>query len=405
MKNNQKSSKISQKKQQEIQTPDSGRSMVEMLGTLAVIGVLSITGIMGYNYAMKKYRSNQIANELSVLSNQIFLTMSMPHHGEYELSLGSPYDEGTLALSDYTFDFGCGSDSTVDIPCSADEYVYYMTLENIPNELCSTLAQTTQHLPNLVEQQVNGEIDITGSNCGVSTTSNALTLFFEIKDLEKEPIIITSETVQEEDIINTQDSPITTTVSVSETLSKNVTNIWTTTTSGTIVTTTTRQMKCESNSDCFQNDGKIYYCWAQSESAYSHPNGSEEIITFSECREAKIETPTQTIEWTLSKDGMTWWSAQRFCAAIKRYTMPTLNDFNCTNPELIHGENYCYDPAKNIDADSQLAMKMFKAYNKYARVWTADEFDDRRIRTVSLGLSPQVGASYKSDDYGYAMCK
>ncbi len=52
--------------QQETQVPDSGRSMVEMLGTLAVISVLSIGGIMGYSYAMKKYRSNQIANELIV---------------------------------------------------------------------------------------------------------------------------------------------------------------------------------------------------------------------------------------------------------------------------------------------------------------------------------------------------
>ena len=37
----------------------SGRSMVEMLGTLAIIGVLSIGGIMGYSYGMDKYRANE----------------------------------------------------------------------------------------------------------------------------------------------------------------------------------------------------------------------------------------------------------------------------------------------------------------------------------------------------------
>ena len=40
----------------------SGRSMVEMLGTLAIIGVLSIGGIMGYSYAVDKYHANQIIN-------------------------------------------------------------------------------------------------------------------------------------------------------------------------------------------------------------------------------------------------------------------------------------------------------------------------------------------------------
>ncbi len=39
---------------------ESGRSMVEMLGVLAIIGVLSIGGIAGYSTAMRKYQANQI---------------------------------------------------------------------------------------------------------------------------------------------------------------------------------------------------------------------------------------------------------------------------------------------------------------------------------------------------------
>ena len=42
----------------------SGRSMVEMLGTLAIIGVLSIGGIAGYSYGMDKYRANTIINDV-----------------------------------------------------------------------------------------------------------------------------------------------------------------------------------------------------------------------------------------------------------------------------------------------------------------------------------------------------
>ncbi len=46
------------------QNYESGRSMVEMLGTLAIIGVLSIGGIAGYSYGMDKYRANTIINDV-----------------------------------------------------------------------------------------------------------------------------------------------------------------------------------------------------------------------------------------------------------------------------------------------------------------------------------------------------
>ncbi|MBQ9737973.1 MAG: hypothetical protein IJV75_00450, partial [Alphaproteobacteria bacterium] len=42
----------------------SGRSMVEMLGTLAIMGILSIGGIAGYNYGINKYRANTIINDI-----------------------------------------------------------------------------------------------------------------------------------------------------------------------------------------------------------------------------------------------------------------------------------------------------------------------------------------------------
>ncbi len=43
---------------------DSGRSMLEMLGTLAIIGVLSVGAIAGYSYGMDKYRANQTINDV-----------------------------------------------------------------------------------------------------------------------------------------------------------------------------------------------------------------------------------------------------------------------------------------------------------------------------------------------------
>ena len=37
----------------------NGRSMVEMLGVLAIIGVLSVGGIAGYSKAMTKFKINK----------------------------------------------------------------------------------------------------------------------------------------------------------------------------------------------------------------------------------------------------------------------------------------------------------------------------------------------------------
>ena len=40
----------------------SGRSMVEMLGVLAIIGVLSVGGIAGYSLSMRRHRANGVAD-------------------------------------------------------------------------------------------------------------------------------------------------------------------------------------------------------------------------------------------------------------------------------------------------------------------------------------------------------
>ena len=47
---------------------ESGRSMVEMLGVLAIIGVLSVGGIAGYTMAMKKYKAHNVVDCISKLS-------------------------------------------------------------------------------------------------------------------------------------------------------------------------------------------------------------------------------------------------------------------------------------------------------------------------------------------------
>ena len=46
---------------------NDGRSMIEMLGVLAIVGVLSVTGIAGYSKAMEKWKVNKAVSEYSYI--------------------------------------------------------------------------------------------------------------------------------------------------------------------------------------------------------------------------------------------------------------------------------------------------------------------------------------------------
>ena len=60
----------------------AGRSMVEMLGVLAIIGVLSVGAIAGYSKAMTKYKLNQHAQAVNMLINNVLSIKDRLQHNE-----------------------------------------------------------------------------------------------------------------------------------------------------------------------------------------------------------------------------------------------------------------------------------------------------------------------------------
>ncbi|MBP3688294.1 MAG: hypothetical protein J6J35_08060 [Alphaproteobacteria bacterium] len=46
---------------------ERGRSMIEMLGVLAIVGILSVGGIAGYSKAMQKIKRDKVVTQLSML--------------------------------------------------------------------------------------------------------------------------------------------------------------------------------------------------------------------------------------------------------------------------------------------------------------------------------------------------
>ncbi len=133
-----------------------GRSMVEMLGVLAIIGVLSIGGIVGYRLAMNHYQASQIAHEMNMMRTDAQIKIAQ---GTENLTLGSPYDSGNIHFNNYGTTFACAlaNEEEVilnDVSCYAAN-AYYIELQEIPENVCQPLARLISGMDNLIDFYVN----------------------------------------------------------------------------------------------------------------------------------------------------------------------------------------------------------------------------------------------------------
>ncbi|MBR6675446.1 MAG: hypothetical protein IKL32_05970 [Alphaproteobacteria bacterium] len=102
---------------------ESGRSMVEMLGTLAIIGVLSIGGIAGYKYGMDKYKANQTMNDIMLMGVDIITQLSQQR------------TQAPVLSSDYGTKTTAGYDFTV-VQNPEDETQYGIQITGVPTSIC-----------------------------------------------------------------------------------------------------------------------------------------------------------------------------------------------------------------------------------------------------------------------------
>ncbi len=158
------SKKMTMQSKKEIQNQaQEGRSMVEMLGVLAIIAVVSIGGIVGYKLAMNHYQANQIAHEMNIMRTDAQIKIAQ---GTEKLILGEPYDsinESTLGHiqfnDDYPIDFACAlaDEDTIElsnISCHVAN-AYYIELQNIPEGVCKPLAELLNGMSNVIAFNVN----------------------------------------------------------------------------------------------------------------------------------------------------------------------------------------------------------------------------------------------------------
>ena len=141
----------------------SGRSMIEMLGVLAIIGVLSVGGIAGYSKAMNKFKTNQVADQVSMLIANIKTMYAQQNSYEGlnnktavdmglvpdELNAGyNKYNAGTTEQPDekYRQDLTNSFNGNVYISAASsvggedDNLAFYIIYTGLSKEACITLA-------------------------------------------------------------------------------------------------------------------------------------------------------------------------------------------------------------------------------------------------------------------------
>ncbi len=152
-----------------------GRSMVEMLGVLAIIGVLSVGGISGYSKAMAKFKLTKAQDQISMLLMNIRTAFATsPSYGGLTVQNAIDYNiapgdmvmaTGTNAALSNAFGGATVVEScdqtnvtsnckAVDSSAGTNQY-FAIKLDRLARETCVSLASSDWGSDGLVGMQIN----------------------------------------------------------------------------------------------------------------------------------------------------------------------------------------------------------------------------------------------------------
>ena len=134
---------------------EQGRSMVEMLGSLAVMGVLSAGAIGGYSYAMNKHRTNELIYEATKQAQWA----------------GTQKEASRLAAPTVTGgSFGGGTISSNTVAGLPDTQIGIL-LTDLNESVCESLIKSVEQNTNGVVKAVRDETGTGTVNCESHTAS------------------------------------------------------------------------------------------------------------------------------------------------------------------------------------------------------------------------------------------
>lgn len=123
----------------------NGRSMIEMLGVLAIIGVLSVGGISGYSRAMAKYKLTKAQDQITMLLMNIRTAYATsPSYNGLTAQTATAY---AIAPGDMIVEADDGSNTlagafggAVDVnSLGANNSYFYITMRALAQESCRSL--------------------------------------------------------------------------------------------------------------------------------------------------------------------------------------------------------------------------------------------------------------------------
>lgn len=163
--------------------------MVEMLGVLAIIGVLSVGGISGYSKAMAKFKLTKAQDQLTMLLMNIRTAYATsPSYAGLTASSAVAYN---LAPSDMVT--GSGDSATlhnafggaVTLSTTNSDLNFTIKFEGLGKETCASLASTDWGTDGLVSIAANSTthnvsalpipLPTAFNNCNLATASNSIT--------------------------------------------------------------------------------------------------------------------------------------------------------------------------------------------------------------------------------------
>ena len=136
---------------------EQGRSMIEMLGVLAIVGVLSVGGIAGYSKAMNKFKTNKLIEQVNMISTNI-RTLYASQKSYDKLTNGAAIKTGVLPNEMYESSASVdANDSTAtitnafagnvvikaaDVKTTGDAGAFIISMDKIPEASCVSIATT-----------------------------------------------------------------------------------------------------------------------------------------------------------------------------------------------------------------------------------------------------------------------
>lgn len=164
-----------------LKTNETGRSMIEMLGVLAIIGVLSVGGIAGYSKAMNKFKTNKIADNISMLVANI-KTLYAQQNTYAGLNNGTAVAMGVVPDELGTAYSGTGDSATATLTnafngtvfihssgstAATDNKAFSIVFNSISREACITLATNdwgSGYSSGLIALQASGKAQALDTN-------------------------------------------------------------------------------------------------------------------------------------------------------------------------------------------------------------------------------------------------